>query len=586
MIPYLLGEKHPNGSRIVDSQKCFRAQDIEEVGDSRHTTFFEMLGNWSFGDYFKKEQLPWVFDFLTKELKLDPARLYVTVFEGNTQIPKDSESVIIWKELFSSVGITATDIEDSKNRGMQGGRIFYYGDKNWWSRSGAPSQMTAGEPGGPDSEMFYEFSDVIHDPAYGPHCHVNCGCGRYIEIGNSVFMEYQKQADGSFTLLPQKNVDFGGGLERLTMAVQNKSDTFETDAFQEIIKSIEAIGGNFGVYSNKPEWRKYFRVIADHVKAATMLIADGVIPSNKAQGYVVRRLIRRAVRYGRKLLDIRRPFLKEVSKAVIDMYKDQYPEIAHSLEAEEIYAKLRQEEDRFYKTLDLGLREIQKHEKLDAKIAFNLYQSHGFPFELTEEIAREKGQKVEYGEFRKEFEEHQEKSRAGAEKKFGGHGLLLDTGELKAANEEELKKVTRLHTTTHMLHRALRMVLGDSVHQAGSDITAERARFDFTFDRKVTADEIKEIEKIVNEKVKEDLPMQKVVLPKAEAEKTGALFFFKEKYPDPVNVYFIGKDIESAFSKEFCGGPHVTHTGEIGLVKIIKEEAVSAGVRRIRAIVQ
>ena len=579
MVPYLLGLDHPLGTRVANSQKCFRAQDIEEVGDSRHTTSFEMLGNWSFGDYFKKEQLSWVFEFLTKELKLDPKRLYVTVFEGNEQIPRDNESVELWKELFDSVGIEAREVENAETKGMQDGRIFYYGvGKNWWSLSGTPDQMPVGAPGGPDSEMFYEFPDIQHDVKFGDKCHVNCDCGRHIEVGNNVFMEYQKQEDGSFKLLAQKNIDFGGGLERLAMAYEDKSDVFSTDVFKSIIKKVEELSGRV-TYKDNPDTKKFFRVVADHTKAATMLIADGAIPSNKSQGYLVRRLIRRAVRYGRSLLDINQPFLAKVAEAVIEMYKDQYPDLGTKKKI--IFEQLTQEEERFNKTLSSGLREISKHEVLDAKIAFDLYQTYGFPFELTEEIAREKGQKVEYGEFRKEFEVHQEKSRAGLEKKFGGHGLILDTGELKAANEEELKIVTRLHTATHMLHAALRKVLGNEVHQAGSDITAERLRFDFTFPRKLIPGEIEQVENFVNEAIKKDLTVTKQEMPYEEAVKTGALSFFKFKYPPKVNVYSVGD-----FSKELCGGPHVTHSGEIGHFKIVKEEASSAGVRRIRAIVE
>ncbi len=573
MVPYLLGQEHPFGTRIANSQKCFRAQDIEEVGDSRHTTFFEMLGNWSFGDYFKKEQLRWVFELLIKELELDPMRLYVTVFEGNDQIPRDKESVLLWKELFASVGVEAKDVEDAATKGMQGGRIFYYGaEKNWWSLSGTPEQMPAGDPGGPDSEMFYEFPDVQHDVRFGEKCHVNCDCGRYVEIGNNVFMEYQKQEDGSFRLLDQKNIDFGGGLERLVMALEDRPDIFKTDVFKSIIAKLEEVSGIR--YEEHP---RNFRVISDHVKAAVMLIADGAIPSNKSQGYLVRRLIRRAMRYT-ILLDSRKivPLFTAAGESVIDMYSDII-----TREKDYIMKIIIDEIGKFSKTLHAGLKEIGKIEELNAVNAFSLYETYGYPFELTEEIARERGQEVSYGEFRKEFEKHQEKSRAGLEKKFGGHGLILDTGELKAADDRELKIVTRLHTATHMLHAALRKVLGEEVHQAGSDITAERLRFDFTFPRKVTAEELKKVEDLVNEGIKKDLTVTKEEMPYEEAVKTGALSFFKLKYPPKVNVYSVGD-----FSKELCGGPHVTHSGEIGSFRITKEEASSAGVRRIRATVE
>lgn len=581
MLPYFLGKKHPKGTRVVDSQRCFRAQDIEEVGDNRHDTFFEMLGNWSFGDYFKKEQLAWMFEFLTKELKLDPNKLYVTVFGGNKIIPRDIESVTLWKDLFKSAGIKARDVENSEERGMQDGRIFYYGEKkNWWSRSGVPSQMPVGEPGGPDTEMFYEFSEVEHDSAYGLHCHVNCDCGRYMEIGNNVFMEYIKNADGTFAQLPTKNVDFGGGLERLGAAVANHPDIFLTDLFRPLIKFIERVTSR--AYK-EPDTRS-IRIVADHIKAATMLIADGVLPSNKAQGYILRRLIRRAVRFGR-LLGIQENFTAQLSKQVIEIYKNVYPELVEK--EVHIANALKEEEAKFSATIVRGLKEIEKVSELNGEVAFHLYESYGFPFELTEEIARERGQQVEYGEFRKAFEKHQEISRAGLEKKFGGHGLILDTGELKAGNEEELKKVTRLHTATHLLQAALRKVLGEEVHQMGSDITSERTRFDFSFPRKVTPDELKEAEKTVNDAIRHDYAVEYKKMPYEEAVKTGALYFFKEKYPEAVNVYsvFDAKTGE-VFSREFCGGPHVSHTGEVGAFRILKEEASSAGVRRIRATVE
>ncbi|TSC80174.1 MAG: Alanine--tRNA ligase [Parcubacteria group bacterium Gr01-1014_29] len=591
MVPYLLGKKHPSGLRIVNSQRCFRSQDIEEVGDNRHDTFFEMLGNWSFGDYFKKEQLAWMFEFLTKELGLDPYKLYVTVFCGNEIIPRDAESMILWKDLFKSVGIEAKDVEDSEAKGMQGGRIFYYGEKkNWWSREGSPKDMSVGEPGGPDSEMFYEFSDVVHNPTYGPYCHVNCDCGRYMEIGNNVFMEYIKNVDGSFSQLPAKNVDFGGGLERMVAATRNDPDIFNTDLSRPLIEFIE-----------KTAEKKYegadarsMRIIVDHVKAATMLIADGVLPSNKTQGYILRRLIRRAVRFGR-ILGIQEHFMEQISKRVSSLYRDVYPELPQK--TDHIAMVLRDEETKFSATISRGLKEIEKLTELDGTSAFRLYESYGFPFELTEEIARERGQQIAYGEFKKAFEKHQEISRAGTEKKFGGHGLLLDTGELKAANEEELNTVTRLHTATHLLQAALRKVLGDEVRQMGSDITAERTRFDFSFERKVTKEELEQIEHIVNEVVQRDYTVEAKKMPYEEAIKTGALYVFSakggsasggpKKYPEEVNVYSV-YDLKSGevFSREFCGGPHVKRTGEIGHFRIIKEESSSAGVRRIRGVVE
>ncbi|MEY4731843.1 MAG: Alanine--tRNA ligase [Candidatus Parcubacteria bacterium] len=587
LIKYLLGEPHPQGKRLVNSQKSFRAEDIDEVGDNRHTVFFEMLGNWSLGDYFKKEQLPWFFEFLTDVVGLDPKRLYVSVFSGAPEynIPQDDESVAIWQELFKKKGIEAKAVvfgppEKGSELGMQGGRIFSYNaKKNWWSRSGPPEKMPAREPGGPDSEVFYEFTNVEHDPKFGMHCHPNCDCGRFMEVGNSVFMEYKKTEAGSFEKLAQQNVDFGGGLERIAAASQNDPDIFNIDILKPLITKIRAAAKNSNIRSE--------RIIADHVRAAIFLIADGVLPSNKDRGYLLRRLIRRAVMHGHYLIGLPVGFLDSTIDTLIDSYGDTYPEL--SAKRADIKAAFVKEQAAFEKTYNGGIKEFEKlvaKSDISGADAFALAATHGFPVELTEELAAQKGKTVDRVDFDRRMEEHRALSRAGQKKKFGGHGLLLDTGELKAKDEAELKKVTRLHTATHMLQQALREVLGPEVKQAGSDITIERTRFDFEFPRKLTPEEIQAVEEKVNKKIKEDLPMQKVILPKAEAEKTGALYFFKEKYPDPVNVYFIGKDLQFAWSKEFCGGPHVTHTGEIGKFRITKEEAVSAGVRRIRGMVE
>lgn len=588
LLPYLLGAPHPAGVRLCDSQKSFRAEDIEEVGDNRHTTFFEMLGNWSLGDYFKKEQLGWFFEFLTQEVGLDPQKLFVTVFAGDQQydIPRDDESVAIWRDLFSRVGIEANAVEliDEENGGrlgMQGGRIFYYNArKNWWSRAGVPANMPPREPGGPDSEVFYEFSQIPHDPKFGEHCHPNCDCGRYMEIGNSVFMEYIKTESGGFEKLKQRNVDFGGGLERIAAASIDNADVFAIDSLFALVEIITSQAPGIPVVSR--------RIIADHVRAAVFLIADGVSPSNKDRGYLLRRLIRRAVTHGRYLVSPAFTNFLDLLHKIIALYVHQYPELEKAKEL--IVAVFKKEEEAFSKTYHNGIREFEKIASLSAAIsgadAFLLSASYGFPMELTKELAHRQGKTLDTASYEKEVEHHRQQSRAGAQKKFGGHGLILDTGELKAANQQELEIVTRLHTTTHLIHQALRKVLGDSVHQAGSDITKERARFDFTFDRKLTEEELRKVEYIVNEVVRQDLPVQKVVLPIVDAQKTGALYFFKEKYPDPVNVYFVGNTIETAFSKEFCGGPHVTHTQEIGTIKIVKEEAVAAGVRRLRAVVQ
>ncbi len=591
LMPYLLGKEHAQGKRLTDSQKSFRAEDIEEVGDNRHTTFFEMLGNWSLGDYFKEEQLPWFFEFLTKEVGLDPNKLYVTVFAGDeaNNIPRDTEAVAIWKRLFAEAGIPdAKDVEllteeHGGEVGMQGGRIFYFGaKKNWWSRAGVPSNMPAGEPGGPDSEVFYEFSDIPHDPKFGAHCHPNCDCGRFMEIGNSVFMEYKKKDDGTFEKLAQRNVDFGGGLERILAAAGNDADVFHIDVFNAMRESLIALGGDV----TRSDATQKIRVILDHIRASIFLIADGVMPSNKGQGYVLRRLLRRSIAHAR-LLQFPQEWMKALISSVIASYKDAYPSLGEK--ADFIYKTMLEEHDKFVKTVEMGLKEFEKlvaTNSLTAEAAFNLHQSYGFPFELTQEFAREKKIELSKKDFDTIFEKHQELSRAGREKKFGGHGLILDTGELRAANEEEVVIVTRLHTATHLLQQALRDVLGNTVHQAGSDITAERTRFDFTFDRKLTPEEIKKVEDIVNEKINEDLPVSYVELPKAEAEKTGALFFFKAKYGDIVKVYYMGKTLETAYSKEFCGGPHVKHTNEVAKFKIVKEEAVAGGVRRVRGVIE
>jgi alanyl-tRNA synthetase len=579
MVPYLLGERHPKGTRIVDSQKCFRSQDIEEVGDNRHTTFFEMLGNWSLGDYFKKEQLRWFFEFLTKEVGLEPSKLFVTVFRGSQElgIPRDTESVEIWKELFSEAGIEAKDIDFADRDGMQDGRIFYYEEKkNWWSRSGVPANMPAGEPGGPDSEVFYDFGEQLklheNSPFKNEPCHVNCDCGRFLEIGNSVFMQYQKQSDGSFKELPQKNVDFGGGLERIAAAKVNDLDVFKSELFLPIIRKIEVLSGKkydeggdaiFGKQDNKYA----MRVITDHLKAATMLAADGVFPSNKQQGYFARRLVRRAIRYA-KMLGLEQAFVGDIVKVVVEMYHEQYPEVERNQEL--IIKNLSDEEAKFLKTLQKGLKEIEKLPELTGEIAFKLYETYGFPLELTEEIAIERGQKVDREAFRKAFEDHKNASRTASVGMFKGG--LADHSEI----------TTKYHTATHLLHAALRKMLGTHVQQKGSNITAERLRFDFSHPQAMTPDEIKQVEAQINDWIKADLPVSKQILPKQQALDSGAIAFFIEKYPDEVSVYTIGKDAENDWiSKEFCGGPHVEHTGVIGPIKITKEQAVSAGARRI-----
>ncbi|MBI2514718.1 alanine--tRNA ligase [Candidatus Wolfebacteria bacterium] len=597
MLRYLLGEKHPLGRRIADAQKCFRAQDIDEVGDNRHTTFFEMLGNWSLGDFFKEEQIPWMFEFLTKEIGLNPRNIYVTVFRGNEKLklPRDDESVKVWQDVFAETGIEARTHDFAERDGMRDGRIFYYDEtKNWWSRSGGPEQMPVGEPGGPDSEMFWDFGPdlKLHENSefQANPCHVNCDCGRFLEIGNNVFMEYMKTETG-FSLLPQKNVDFGGGLERILAAKNNNPDVFETDVFQSLVSKLKeltpfyrgstSIGAtSIGATSiGEGGAQKIIRILADHLRASVFLIADGVRPSNKEAGYILRRLLRRILAYRIKY-DIHADLFPEAVNAVKEKFGKIYPEVTRT---KEILTVLEDEKQKFEEAIGRGVKEIEKYKEIEGKEAFYLYETFGLPYELVKELApAETTRNLAKADFDKEFEKHQEISRAGAVKKFGGHGLILDTGELKAESEEKVGKAVQLHTATHLLHWALRETLGKEVRQMGSDINPERSRFDFSFNRKLTPDEIQKIENLVNEKIEADLPVNFEEMPKAEAEAVGALHFFKEKYPEKVKVYYIGTDLQNAMSKEFCGGPHVKKTSEIGKVKIIKEEAVGAGVRRIR----
>ena len=553
LVPYFLGQPHPEGKRLVNSQKSFRAQDMEEIGDNRHTTFFEMLGNWSLGDYFKREQLRWVFEFLTKEIGLDPRRIYVSVFNGQGSIAKDTETIDIWKELYQTVGIDA----------KEGERIFAYpASKNWWSRSGEPENMPAGEPGGPDSELFFEYPNVSHDPAFGDSCHVNCDCGRFVEIGNSVFMQYKKEADGSLSELSQRNVDFGGGLERLVAATLNEPDVFKIDIFQPLLALLESKSGK--IYGQEVTETRYMRIVCDHSRAATMLMSDGALPSNKAQGYVVRRLIRRAIRFGR-LLNLPPGFITEIGASILDSYADIYPVTPEKHAA--ILTALTQEETKFHAMLGKGLKEIEKIPALTGALAFKLFETYGFPWEMTEEIARERGQQVDRAEFEGEFKKHQDLSRTSAKGMFKGG--LADHGEA----------VVKLHTTTHLMHQALRSVLGTHVQQKGSNITNERLRFDFSHSQKVTPEEIKEVERIVNEQIARNLKVSFADTTYDDAIKAGALAFFGERYPEKVKVYEIGD-----FSKEICGGPHIENTTVLGRFSISREEASSAGVRRIYAI--
>ncbi|EKD47182.1 MAG: hypothetical protein ACD_66C00183G0004 [uncultured bacterium] len=578
MVPYLLGQAHPLGNRICDSQKCFRAQDIEEVGDRSHTTFFEMLGNWSLGDYFKVEQIPWMFEFLTKELGLDARRLYVTVYKGNQElgIEQDQESIKLWQEQFSSIGIESNVVQDPIKEGMKG-RIFVYDEgKNWWSRSGVPAKMPVGEPGGPDSEMFWDFGEDLglHDASgIKTECHPNCDCGRFVEIGNNVFMQYIK-FDQRFEQLPQKNVDFGGGLERIAAALNDDPDMFKINVFNGGIKKIEELSG--ASYDDQ-ESVYAFRVLLDHIRATTFLIGDGIVPANKDQGYFVRRLLRRAIRYG-KNLGIESGFTDQVANVFIDEYKNAYPNL--HLKRDFIIKEFKAEEEKFIKTLEKGERKFNKtfdkNGKIDGDDAFELYSSYGFPLELIEEMAQERGQTIDREKFEKEFEKHKELSRSGSEQKFKG-GL--------AESSEETKK---LHTATHLLHQALRNVLGHHVEQKGSNITAERLRFDFVHPEKMTDEELHKVEDLVNEQIKKSLPVICEPMSVEQAREKGAIGLFGDKYKglEKVNVYSIGDDSYEIFSKEICGGPHAENTVELGHFRILKEEASSAGVRRIKAILE
>jgi alanyl-tRNA synthetase len=558
LVPYLMGESHPSGSkRLVDSQPSIRTIDIDEVGDNRHLTFFEMLGNWSLGDYFKKEQLPWIFDFFRKELGLSQKKLWVTVFEGNSQVLKDDESAEIWKKL-----------------GIPESRIFQYGaEKNWWSRSGTPEQMPVGEIGGPDSEIFYDFGEglKLHEKSEfkNEECHPNCECGRFLEIGNSVFIQYKKVGENDLQELPQKNVDFGGGLERIAAAVNGNHDIFKTDLFFPVIEKLqENTGEKYEGLNNIRD----MRIISDHIKASVFLVANGVTPSNKGQGYILRRLLRRLVVKTQKLKgNIGSPVdditYAALCNSVLVTYKDTFLDFQDR--REEIIKVIAIERDKFGATLSKGLKEIEKIDKIDAVKAFNLYQTFGFPLEITSELFQEKGQKINFEEYKKEFERHQELSRS------------TSAGVFKGGLADHSPEVIKLHTATHLLLASLRKVLGDQVVQKGQNITKERSRFDFPKTEKLNENEISKVEDIINEVIEKNLPVNFKILPKDEALKTGAIHAFNEKYADTVKVYFVGNSLEDAFSKEFCGGPHVTHTGEIGRVRIKKQEKIGANLVRI-----
>lgn len=547
LVPYLLGEKHPAGVRLCDVQKCVRTGDIDEVGDASHLTFFEMLGNWSLGDYFKKEAISWSWEFLTSPqwLGIDPDRLVFTVFAGDENAPRDEEAYEQWRKC-----------------GVKEDRIFFLpAENNWW---------WAGPTGpcGPDTEMFIDTGK----PACGPDCSPACDCGKYLEIWNDVFMQYNRTADGVLHQLSQKNVDTGMGLERTICILEGKKSVYETEVFADILAKIAQLSGH--TYGENDSVTRAFRIIADHVRCATFIIGDqrGVTPSNVDQGYVLRRLIRRAVRYG-KQIDMPACSCSAVAQVVIDMYKGAYPELEQN--RERIISELDKEEERFARTLSQGLKEyrkvadkLSKGDCIDGVTAFHLYDTFGFPVEITMELAAEDGLKVDKDGFDAAFKEHQQKSQVGAEQRFKG-GLA-----------EQTEQTARLHTATHLLHAALRKVLGDGVAQKGSNITNERLRFDFSFDRKMTREELDEVERLVNEAIKAGVPVVCEEMPLEEAKKSGAIGLFENKYTQMVKVYTMGD-----FSKEICGGPHASNTAELGSFKIKKEESSSAGVRRIKAVI-
>ena len=582
MIPYLLGESHPKGVRIADSQTCLRAQDIDDIGDNRHTTFFEMLGNWSLGDYFKQQQIEWMFEFLTEVVGLDARRLYVTCYIGAPEygIPKDTEAAEVWARLFGAKQLSngQADIGSEAEgyaRGIKDGeRIFYYdGSKNWWSRNGAPENTPIGDPCGPDSEMFYQF-DIPHNPEFGEHCHPNCDCGRFMEIGNNVFMAYKKVGDGKFEPLEKPNIDHGSGLERIAAAQLNDPDVFKISLMWPIIEKLQLISGK--KYESHTE---SMRVIADHLRAATFLAVDGCVPSNKEQGYVMRRLLRRAIRYSFDL-GVEQNFLEEVVPVIADMYEADFPEVKE--QREQVIATLVKEEKVFRQTLRNGIKQMQKYAAngLTGTELFTLYDTFGFPVELSAEEAYKQSIQLSDNwreEFDAKMKEQRERSQTAQKGTF--------KGGLEGHDDIHLK----YHTGTHLLYKALRTVLGDHVIQRGSNITTERLRFDFSHAEKMTPEQIARVETIVNDAIVADYPMAWQEYPTDEAFARGALGAFGDKYGDTVKVYTAGNP-EQPFSMEICGGPHVEHTGQLGdggkRFVITKEEASSAGIRRIKAVLR
>lgn len=580
LLPYLLGQDHPDGVRLVNSQTCLRAQDIEDVGDNRHTTFFEMLGNWSMGDYFKEQQIRWFFEFLTDVVGLDPNKIYVTAFIGDPEhgIPRDDEAANIWKQIFEEKGISAGIAEigsqaDGDKRGVNPGeRIFFYDDgENWWSRGGGLDKTPIGDPCGPDSEVFYDFGPEHHDASFGL-AHPASDSGQFMEIGNQVFMQYRRMDDGSFEPLERKNVDFGGGLERISAAKIDSPDVFKISLLWPIIEKLQQLSGK-----SYEQHTASMRVIADHLRAATFLAVDGATPANKEQGYVMRRLLRRAIRFAFDL-GIEQNFFEQIVPVIADLYHDDYPEVAR--ERDDVIAVLVKEEKVFRQTLRKGLNELHKltDDGLTGEELFKLYDTYGFPVELSTEEAFKQNIKLS-DNWHQEFDDKMAEQRARSQ--------TAAKGTFKGGLGGQTLQHMKYHTATHLMYAALKKVLGDHVTQHGSNMTEERLRFDFNHDQKVTREELDQVEKLVNEWIAADLPISFHEYPTAEAFAMGAIGAFGDKYGETVKVYKMGYG-DARVSFEICGGPHVDHTGQLAeggkVFRITKEESSSAGIRRVKAV--
>ncbi len=570
LVPFLLGEPHPGGKRVADVQKCVRTTDIDDVGDNRHLTFFEMLGNWSFGDYFKAEAIAWSFEFLVEVLGIDPQNLYVSVFAGDTDVPRDNEAIEAWQKAFAPANINAKFSEDIYDFSGSNKIFPYRREKNWWQ---------AGEkgPAGPDTEMFVDSEAGLPENQRNKHhkwqeatgskekCHINCDCGRFVEIWNDVFMQYNGLGNGKYEPLKQKNVDTGMGLERVLAFLNGQQSVFDTELFKP---AFDILLDRVGEATNEQEAK--LRVIADHLRTATFMVSDGVVPSNKERGYILRRILRRAMVHG-KLLGLKGDWIEKIISGYIDLYKKAYPDLENN--QRNILNVILEEEKKFGKTLEAGLKQLKSIEASGAPMtgeaAFDLYQSFGIPKEITKEFVAVQNEE----EFEAAFKKHQELSRTAS------------AGAYKGGLADHSEKVVRQHTATHLLQAALRKILGEHVQQKGSNITQERTRFDFTHPEKMTPEQIKAVEELVNKWVEMDLKVQKDIMTPEAARKLGAIGLFGEKYGDTVSIYTIMDAEGNVYSREFCGGPHVEHTAQVGKVKIVKEEAVSQGVRRIKAIV-